>query len=93
MAAGPWYCVQMEVKHAAEVEGLRHDLARVQREAAENLTELMARQEAVEAEAPILAEAVAEAKANLKDLIISETMYEEIAQVVIGTVPQFHEGA
>lgn len=61
---------------------LGEQLGRVKREAAEQLAALVARQEAVEANAPILAEAVAAARQQLRDLAISESVYEEIRLVV-----------
>jgi hypothetical protein len=66
---------------------LGEQLGRVKREAAEQLAALVARQEAVEANAPILAEAVAAARQQLSDLNISESVYEEIRMVVPPSLP------
>jgi hypothetical protein len=60
---------------------VRAQLGRVRREAAGQLSALVARQEAVEANAPLLAEAVAAAKEQLRHLAISESVYEEIRMV------------
>jgi hypothetical protein len=45
------------------------------------LNDLVKHQDAIEANAPILQEAIASAKAHLSDLKISEAAYEEIAEI------------
>ncbi|KAK3247322.1 hypothetical protein CYMTET_43176 [Cymbomonas tetramitiformis] len=73
--------LQAEVRHKKDMERLEDEVTRSHKEAASQLAELQTRQAAIEAEAPVLKNAVAQAKAQLQDLQISNSLYEEVAQI------------